>query len=305
MKELVVISGKGGTGKTSIAASLAVLAGNVVLADCDVDAADMHLVLAPTVLQREEFYGGSRAKIVPELCTACGKCKGLCRFDAIRFDGPGNKNNAQTCRVDPIACEGCGVCAWFCSYNAIEFEPEVNGQWFISDTRIGPMVHAMLGVAQSNSGKLVSFVRSEAKKIAADRGFDLVLIDGAPGIGCPVIASVGGADMVLVVTEPTLSGMHDLERVADLTEHFGVETILCVNKWDLNEELTSRIEVQAVERGIKPAGRVRYAPAVTEAQVKGLSVVEYAQNGVADDIKKLWGNVRALLNTNTGNTVIP
>jgi MinD superfamily P-loop ATPase len=301
MKELVVISGKGGTGKTSIAASLAALAEKVVLADCDVDAADLHLVLSPTVLRREEFYGGSRARIKSELCVACGKCQGLCRFDAIGFDTPSDGNADQAYRVDPIACEGCGVCSWFCSYNAIEFEPVVNGQWFISDTRGGPMVHARLGVAQANSGKLVSLVRSEARKIAEDRNLDMILIDGSPGIGCPVIASVGGADMVLAVTEPTLSGMHDLARLAKLTEHFGVETLLCINKWDLNEELSSRIEAQAVERGIKPVGRVRYDPAVTEAQVKGLTVVEYAQNGVAEDIKKLWGNVRALLNTTSEN----
>jgi MinD superfamily P-loop ATPase len=296
MKELVVISGKGGTGKTSLVASLAALAENAVLADCDVDAADLHLVLEPTVLQREEFSGGSRARVKPELCTACGKCEELCRFDAIYFDGLGNGNVDTTYRIDPIACEGCGVCAWFCADKAIEFGPVVNGEWFLSDTRRGPMVHAKLGVAEANSGKLVSLVRAEAKKIAEDRKLDLVLIDGAPGIGCPVIASIGGADLVLVVTEPTLSGMHDLQRVADLTRHFGVETVLCINKWDLNEEIASRIEAQARRRGLKLAGRVRYDRSVTEAQVVGLSVVEYAHDGVADDIRDLWGNVQESLN---------
>ncbi|MBT3200516.1 MAG: 4Fe-4S binding protein [Phycisphaerales bacterium] len=297
MKEMVVISGKGGTGKTSLVASLAVLAGNAVLADCDVDAADLHLVLEPSIVRDEEFYGGSRARINSTICTACGKCVELCRFDAIGVDAPIDGNSAKTYRVDPIACEGCGVCQWFCSYTAVEFEPVVSGRWFVSDTRCGPLVHARLGAAEANSGKLVSLVRDEARKIAKAQGHDLVLIDGSPGIGCPVIASIGGADMVLVVTEPTLSGLHDLQRVADLTRHFGVETLLCINKWDLNEDIASYIETQAVERRIKPVGRVRYAPAVTEAQVKGLSVVEYAQNGVADDIKNLWGNVRALLNT--------
>jgi len=296
VKELVVISGKGGTGKTSLVASLAVLAQNAVLGDCDVDAADLHLVLAPTVVKREDFSGGSRARIRSDLCIACGKCQEICRFDAICFDGPGNANADKTYRIDQIACEGCGVCAWSCPEKAIEFGPAVNGEWFISDTRCGPMVHAKLGVAEANSGKLVSLVRAEAKKIAEDRELDLVLIDGAPGIGCPVIASIGGADMVMVVTEPTLSGMHDMERVTDLTRHFGIETVLCINKWNLNEDIASRIEMHAGQRKLELAGRVRYDRAVTEAQIKGLSVVEYAQNGVADDVRNLWGNVQKSLN---------
>ena len=295
MKELVVISGKGGTGKTSLVASFAALAEKVVLADCDVDAADLHLVLDPKIVRRENFSGGSRARINSDRCTACGKCEEICRFDAISFDGAGNGNADKTYRVDPIACEGCGVCAWFCTDKAIEFGPVVNGEWFISDTRRGPMVHAKLGVAEANSGKLVSLVRTEAKKIAEDRNLDLVLIDGSPGIGCPVIASIGGADLVLVVTEPTLSGMHDLERVADLTRHFGIETVLCINKWNLNEDIASRIEAQTGRQGLKLAGRVRYDRAVTEAQIKKLSVVEYASNGVANDIRDIWGNVRAAL----------
>jgi len=295
MKELVVISGKGGTGKTSLVASFAALAEKVVLADCDVDAADLHLVLDPKIVRRENFSGGSRARINSDLCTACGKCEEICRFDAISFDGAGNGNADKTYRVDPIACEGCGVCAWFCADKAIEFGPVVNGEWFISDTRHGPMVHAKLGVAEANSGKLVSLVRTEAKKIAEGRNLDLVLIDGSPGIGCPVIASIGGADLVLVVTEPTLSGMHDLERVADLTRHFGIETVLCINKWNLNEDIASRIEAQTGRQGLKLAGRVRYDRAVTEAQIEKLSVVEYASNGVANDIRDIWGNVRAAL----------
>ena len=295
MKELVVISGKGGTGKTSLVASFAALAEKVVLADCDVDAADLHLVLDPKIVRRENFSGGKRARINSDLCTACGKCEEICRFDAISFDGPGNGNADKTYCIDPIACEGCGVCAWFCADKAIEFGPVVNGEWFISDTRCGPMVHAQLGVAEANSGKLVSLVRTEAKKIAEDRNLDLVLIDGSPGIGCPVIASIGGADLVLVVTEPTLSGMHDMERVADLTRHFGIETVLCINKWNLNEDIASRIEAQTGRQGLKLAGRVRYDRAVTEAQIEKLSVVEYASNGVENDIRDIWGNVRAAL----------
>jgi MinD superfamily P-loop ATPase len=295
MKELVVISGKGGTGKTSIVASFAAMAERGVLADCDVDAADLHLVLEPTIVKRENFSGGSRARIMPGHCTACGKCEEVCRFEAVFFDGPGNGKIEKTFRVDPIACEGCGVCAYFCAEDAIEFAPAVNGQWFVSDTRCGPMVHAKLGVAEENSGKLVSLVRTQAKKIAEERKLDLVLIDGAPGIGCPVIASITGADLVLVVTEPTLSGLHDLQRVSDLTKHFGIETLVCVNKWDLNEDLASTIEARAGERGLRVAGKVRYARAVTEAQIKKQSVVEYAKNGVATDIRQLWAGVLDVL----------
>ena len=299
-KELVVISGKGGTGKTSIVASLAALAEKAVLADCDVDAADLHLVLEPIVVKRKKFSGGSRARIKSGHCTACGKCEEVCRFDAIYFDGPGNGKVEKTYRVDPIGCEGCGVCAWFCTDNAIEFGPVVNGEWFISDTRCGPLVHAKLGVAEENSGKLVSIVRTQAKQIAEDRKLDLVLIDGAPGIGCPVIASVVGADLVLVVTEPTLSGLHDLKRVADLTKHFGIETLVCINKCDLNEDIASQIETQADQRGLKLAGRVRYDRAVTEAQIKRLSVVEYASDGIVSEIRELWSNVQARLNAEKG-----
>ena len=290
-RELVVVSGKGGTGKTSIVASFAALAEKAVLADCDVDAADLHLVLEPTIVKREKFSGGSRARIMPGHCTACGKCEELCRFGAIYFDGAGNGKVEKTFRIDPIACEGCGVCAWFCTDKAIEFGPVVNGEWFISDTRCGPMVHARLGVAEENSGKLVSLVRTQAKKIAEDRELDLVIIDGAPGIGCPVIASITGADIVLAVTEPTLSGLHDLQRVADLTGHFGIETLVCINKWDLNEEIASQIEHQASQRGLKLAGRVRYDRAVTEAQINKKSLVEYQEGGTTTEIRQLWAKI--------------
>jgi len=291
MKELVVISGKGGTGKTSIVASFAVLAQKAILADCDVDAADLHLVLEPKIVRRSQFSGGSRARIRSGHCTACGKCEEVCRFDAIFYDGPGNGRVAKTFRVDPIACEGCGVCAWFCAESAIEFAPANNGEWFISDTRHGPMVHAKLGIAEENSGKLVSLVRTETKKVAAKRKLDLAIIDGSPGIGCPVIASITGADLVLVVTEPTLSGLHDLGRVTELTRHFGIHTLVCVNKWDLNAELTVEIETNARRTGVEAVGRIRYDRAVTEAQIKKQALVEYTEAGAAADIKELWSRV--------------
>ncbi len=291
MKELVVISGKGGTGKTSVVASFAALAERAVLADCDVDAADLHLVLEPSVVQRGSFSGGSRARIMSGHCTACGKCEEICRFDAIFYDGPGNGRVRKTFRVDPIACEGCGVCAWFCTDGAIEFAAADNGRWFVSDTRFGPMVHAELGIAEENSGKLVSLVRTEAKKVAAAERRELLIIDGSPGIGCPVIASITGADMVLVVTEPTLSGLHDLDRVMKLTKHFSIQTLVCVNKWDLNAELASEIETEARRLGAETVGRICYDRAVTEAQIKKQALVEYTEAGAAADVKQLWSEV--------------
>ena len=291
MQELVVISGKGGTGKTSIVASFAILAQDAILADCDVDAADLHLVLEPTVVQREEFSGGSQAIILPERCTACGKCAELCRFDAISHDGPGNGNVDQTYRIDPIACEGCGVCAHFCPEDAIEFGPVVNGELFVSGTRCGPMVHARLGVAAENSGKLVSLVRTRAKQLAQQRKSEFILIDGPPGIGCPVIASLTGASLALVVTEPTLSGEHDLERVLGLTRHFNMPAAVCVNKWDLNPSMTERIERKANAAGAAVAGRVRYDTEVTTAQIQAQATVE-RECSVADDIRRLWNDLK-------------
>lgn len=288
MPELVIISGKGGTGKTSLTASYAVLAGQSVLADCDVDAADLHLVLQPHVLRRESFTGGKKARIKPGHCEGCGKCEELCRFDAIYFDGPGNGRVSRTCRIDPLACEGCGVCARFCSEKAIEIEPSVDGEWFVSETRCGPMVHAQLGIGAGNSGKLVTLVRGEAQRMAQQRGGSLLLVDGSPGIGCPVIASITGASLVLAVTEPTLSGDHDLERVYHLTRHFSVPMAICVNKWDLNPEIARRIEAKATSWGATLLPWAPYDSAVTEAQRKGVAVVEFGDTPAAQAIRRGW-----------------
>jgi len=304
MKELVVVSGKGGTGKTSIVASFAVLGEGAVLADCDVDASDLHLVLTPRVLRETEFSGGSQARILPKVCVGCAKCRQLCRFDAIQCDGPGNDFVEKTYRVDPIACEGCGVCAHFCPADAVEFAPVVNGHWYVSETRCGPMVHAKLGIAEENSGKLVSVVRQEAKKTAGDRGLDLVMVDGAPGIGCPVIASITASTLVLIVTEPTLSGLGDLERVADLTRHFGIETLVAINKADLNPKLCREIERRASERGLSVVGEVRYDRSVTEAQVNRQAVVEYTASGAAADVRHLWSEVSEKLNRSSPFVVL-
>ena len=298
MKELVVISGKGGTGKTSIVASFAALAEErAVLADCDVDAADLHLVLEPRVLRRKNFSGGSKARIKPGHCTACGKCEELCRFDAIYYDGPGNGKVDKTFRVDPLACEGCGVCAYYCAEEAIEFGPVVAGQWFVSDTRFGPMVHAKLGAGAENSGKLVTLIRQTAEQIARQHDLDMVLCDGSPGIGCPVIASLTGASLALVVVEPTASGLHDFRRVAELLGKLGVPGLMTVNKADLNGEMAGRLEELAREVGVSPVGRVPYDPAVTGAQIARRTVIEASDGPAAEAICSVWEEVQHRLQT--------
>jgi len=287
-REVVVISGKGGTGKTSITASLAVLAGSAVIADCDVDAADLHLILSPRVKDRHTFYGVKEASIRQEDCVGCGDCLADCRYDAIRVEGISEGNPSFT--VDPMSCEGCGVCVRFCPAHAIDFNERVCGEWMVSETRCGPMVHARLGVAAENSGKLVSIVRTEAVQIAQSRNHPLVIVDGPPGIGCPVIASVTGASLALIVTEPTVAGEHDLERVLSLVSHFGIPAAVCVNKWDLNPEMTERIENAAILSMATVVGRVRYDPAVTRAQVQEQAVVEL-DTPAANDIRKVYENL--------------
>lgn len=301
MKEIVVISGKGGTGKTSIVASFAALANNAVLADCDVDAADLHLVLEPDVKETHDFSGGKLASVITEKCTGCGRCEEVCNFDAAVFNGPPNDMVEKTYTIDSIACEGCSVCAHYCPVDAIEFKDSVNGQWFISNTRFGPMVHARLGIAQENSGKLVSLIRKQSKQIAAEQSKDLIIVDGSPGIGCPVIASIVGADLVLAVTEPTISGQHDLDRVVELTKHFKIPTAVCVNKYDINVKITKAIEKKALERDLKMAGKIAYDIAVTKAQIAARSIVEYSSNGLKDQIVSLWESVLDILKE-TANT---
>ena len=291
MKELVVISGKGGTGKTSIVASFAGLARNSVLADCDVDAADLHLVLEPKVKLESDFSGGKRASIVTERCVGCGKCQDLCRFDAVESNGSVSEEGAETFTINPISCEGCKVCVEFCPVGAIDFTDSINGRWFISDTRFGPMVHAELGIAEENSGKLVTLIRREAKKIATEENKDLVIVDGSPGIGCPVIASITGADLVLIVTEPTLSGIHDLGRVAVLAKNLRIPTLVCINKSDLNRQMAEQIAQEAGCRGIRLAGKIRYDKAFTKAQIMKATVIEYTGGWVSEEIRTLWRNI--------------
>ena len=283
MKELVVISGKGGTGKTSLLAAFASLADNKVLCDADVDAADLHLLMDPDVKERHDFQGGGTAVIRPDRCTACGLCRDLCRWDAI----------SEVFEVDPVECEGCGVCVDFCPEQAIDFPIKTCGEWFISNTRFGPMVHARLGIAEENSGKLVTLVRQEAKKLAENTKLNLLITDGPPGVGCPVIASVGGASAVLIVSEPTISGLHDMERVAQLAAHFKVPTMVCVNKFDLNLDQTIAIENLAKENNITVIGRIPFDQVFTESMVKGQTVMEYADNSkIRHNISKIWMKIR-------------
>jgi MinD superfamily P-loop ATPase len=276
-KEITVLSGKGGTGKTSVTASLAVLTKNAVLTDCDVDAPDLHLLLKPEVLEKQEFRASRVAVIDEEMCVQCRKCEEHCRFGAIEKQV-----------VDPVLCEGCGVCVYVCPVAAIEMEKRVSGYAFISKTAYGPMSHALLNPGEENSGKLVSLVRKNAKKVAEKENCELIINDGPPGIGCPVIASVGGVDVGLIVVEPTLSGIHDMERALDLLSHFKVPALVCVNKYDLNEENTSRIVEFCGSSGVEVVGKIPFDPVVTEAMVAGKPVVEFApESKVSQSIKEL------------------
>ncbi|MFH0884030.1 MAG: ATP-binding protein [bacterium] len=297
MKTISVVSGKGGTGKTSIVASFAALAKPVVLADCDVDAADLHLVVTPTTSKRNSFSGAKVAQINPELCTDCGLCQELCRFDAIQPLRHGSPSGSPSLSIDPIACEGCGVCEWFCPEKAISLVEERSGEWYISETKYGPMVHARLGIAAENSGRLVTVVRNFASGIARAKGIPYMIIDGPPGIGCPVIASVTGVDYALIVTEPTMSGQHDLGRIASLTAHFKIPTRVCINKWDLNPAMTEKIENWGENTGNPVIAKIRFDHTVTTAQVKHIPVVDFSSNGITEDIRKLWEKVKEEVDT--------
>jgi MinD superfamily P-loop ATPase len=297
MHEIVIISGKGGTGKTSVAAAFATLAENMVLVDCDVDAADLHLILTPTVLETHEFHGGKTARIEPERCTRCGECVVVCRFGAVteHYQPTADSNYPTLWTIDPVACEGCGVCAHFCPQQAIAFEEALNGYWYSSETRVGPMVHARLGVAEENSGKLVTLIRREARAIAAAQGRDLILVDGPPGIGCPVIASLSGADHVVIVTEPTVAGAHDMERVVSLASHFKVPVSVIINKADLNREKAVEIVTYALAHGVGILGEIPYDPVITQAQLVGKSVIEFGKNPASDALLYIWARLQLTL----------
>ncbi|MEN8233157.1 MAG: ATP-binding protein [Thermodesulfobacteriota bacterium] len=288
MKEILVLSGKGGTGKTTITGSLAGLMDDNVLADCDVDAADLHLILAPRILEDNQFWSGVEASINPTLCNACGTCVDLCRFHALSLQ--------ETAELLPFSCEGCGVCAQFCPEDAISLVDKNCGDWFISDTEYGPMVHARLGIGEENSGKLVSLVKKQARELAEKRSKRWILVDGPPGIGCPVIASMSGADFVLLVTEPTLSGFHDLNRVADLAKHFNVRTGVCINKWDLQPDYCNEIEQVCRNKDISVLARIPFDTSVVESIVHGQPLLKYSPDAPATSaIRELWEGLQKMV----------
>jgi MinD superfamily P-loop ATPase len=281
VKQITIISGKGGTGKTTICAAFASLANGAVIADCDVDAADMHLILRPEILQTSDFYGLKVANINANLCTKCGECLDACRFGAISHD----------IAVNTYSCEGCGVCEYLCSQNAISLIDKKAGECFNSMTRFGPMAHAKLGIGEEASGKLVSAVRKNAQELAKEYGKDLIIIDGPPGIGCSVIAAINGVDLVVIVTEPTVSGIHDLERVLGLAEHFRIPAVVCINKYDINEENTQAIQEFCGAVGVDVLAQIPYDRSPVAAMLDAKTVVEYSDDAFSSIIRSLWEKI--------------
>jgi MinD superfamily P-loop ATPase len=289
MPEILVISGKGGTGKTSITAAFAHLAGDAVICDLDVDAPDLHLLLDPTIRQRHDFYAGHEAVIQPDRCCGCDICRQVCRFDAVR---PGEPAPV----IDPLRCEGCKVCVAFCPDNAIDFKSKHCGVWYTSDTRFGPLVHAQLFPGDENSGRLVALLRQRAKEIVKTNKKTMILSDGPPGIGCPVISALSGVDLAVIVTEPTPSGLHDLERIASLCDHFSLPVAVMVNKSDLSATMTRRIEVFCRERNHRVIASLPHDPDFVLAMVNGKAVTEYADGYSAQQIRQAWDTILSLFN---------
>ncbi|RPJ08890.1 MAG: cobyrinic acid ac-diamide synthase [Spirochaetaceae bacterium] len=290
--EVVVISGKGGTGKTSLTAAFCALEKNIAISDCDVDAADLHLILKPKILERGGFSGGITASIDPDKCNVCGLCHEYCRFGAIEYV---SRNNIEYCEINQTACDGCGLCDLVCARGAVLLSPAINGEWFVSHTRFGPMSHAKLRPAEDNSGKLVSFIRKKKNELAEAEKLERSIIDGSPGTGCPVIASLSGTNYAVVVTEPTVSGVHDLKRILDVVDFFHIRAGVVVNKHDVNTEKTKEIKELSAARNIDFLGVIPYDTSVTFAQMKGLSVVEYGDGIAAKAVREIWGAVKRVL----------
>ncbi len=285
LKEIVVISGKGGTGKTSIVGSFAYLASETVLTDCDVDAADLHLLLKPKIKEENVFYGGKKAFIHETKCSECGLCQEMCRFGAI-----------EDFKVETIFCEGCHFCYYLCPEEAVEMKDEASGHWFISETGYGSLIHARLGVAAENSGKLVATVRQKAREVAWEKEARYILTDGPPGIGCPVIASITGADLALVITEPSVSGFHDLERVVNVTKHFNIPSLVCINKYDLHPGKSREIEEYCARENIQIGSRISFDSQVIESLLEGKPLVEFSEGTAAQEIKSLWQEILDTIN---------
>lgn len=300
MKQLVILSGKGGTGKTCVTAALSHLAveaedqTSVVLADADVDAANLELVVAPQTIEQEDFWGGKVAEIDQATCAGCGDCLEVCRFGAIQHAD-------EVYVIDPIACEGCAACFHVCPQNSISLENRIAGEWYRSESRYGPLFHAALHPAQENSGKLVTMIKQRAKLMALDRGYDLVFVDGPPGIGCPVISASSGADLALIVTEPSLAGVADMRRILETTEYFGVPAILCINKYDLYPEGTGEIQAYCQRQGIEIIGMIPFDEDVILAMAQGEPITGYNPEGAASQaLIEIWKRVNSLI-TEQGN----
>ncbi len=294
MKQFVILSGKGGTGKTTVAAALAHLSSRempVVLADADVDAANLELVLDPDKRETHAFIGGKKAVIDPDACIECGRCAEVCRFDAVLSDGE--------YKIDALACEGCASCFYQCPVDAIRMEEQQSGEWYRSDTRFGPLFHAKLFAGQENSGKLVTLVKQQGRLLAMDTESPLLIIDGPPGMGCPVISASAGADLALLVVEPTVSGLHDLDRVLETTEHFGVPAMVLINKADLNFERAREIAAFCAERDVGMAGHLPYDTRVTEAMIAGKPITDYGDGAVAEGLRKAWAIIKEQIKDQT------
>ena len=299
LKQIVILSGKGGTGKTTVAAALAHLASleaRPILVDADVDAANLELVLSPRVQESHEFYGGKTAVIDPDRCTGCGVCASVCRFDAVIV-------GERPYSVDPVACEGCASCFHRCPVNAVQMEEQLAGHWYRSETRFGLLLHARLLAGQENSGKLVTQIKQRARSLALAEKHDYLIIDGPPGIGCPVIAASAGTDLAVVVTEPTVAGVHDLERALATTRHFGVPTLVCLNKCDINAGRASQVERFCHEIGAPLIGRLPFDTVVTEAMVAGRTVTEHADGAISREMARIWMAIRDALPATAGSSV--
>jgi MinD superfamily P-loop ATPase len=292
MSEILVISGKGGTGKTSLTAAFAQLAGDAILCDLDVDAPDLHLLLQPVTRQKHDFYAGYEAVIQPDHCCGCDICRQICRFDAVQPGMPAPV-------IDPLKCEGCKVCVEFCPDNAIAFESKHSGVWYASDTRFGPMVHAQLFPGEENSGRLVALLRQTAKDMAKSRKNPLIISDGPPGIGCPVISALSGADLAVIVTEPTPSGLHDLGRIESLCGHFSIPVAVMINKFDLSATLTGQIEAFCRERNHRVVARLPHDPLFVLAMVQGKAITEYTDGDSVRRIRQAWEAILSLANGST------
>lgn len=294
MKQLVILSGKGGTGKTSIAAAFAHLAGtsasrvSVVLADADVDAANLELILQAGMLEEHDFYGGKKAAIDPGLCQGCGYCETICRFNAIIPPS----GAFQAYKVDPIACDGCAACIYHCPYDAIRMLDQLSGRWFRSESKYAPLIHAQLYPTQENSGKLVTMVKQQARLYGMDHEAKIVLIDGPPGIGCPVISAAAGADLALIVAEPTTAGIHDMERALRMVAHFKLKPVVCINKADIYPAGSYQIEEYCCSNGISVLGWIPFDQSIMQAMKAGMPVTAHLPDSkISQALTDLWEKV--------------